>query len=142
MSSVVSLSLWLFRHVGICWNSGISEFGGVEIHECISLYIWNFRCLFACPVYLQALHPQGKNLETDEFEDISKMITNNNWEMGPLGEYRNNMKQPAFLDEPGIPIASSSTMVKASATPEFNDECTTEQIASVTKMVAWFKFIL
>ena len=95
---------------------------------------------FGWAVYLQVLHPQGKNLNKDEeFEDFLDAIK---LELPSVQEYKNNLAQPEILGIPGVPASTSQAMVATGSKPDPHGPCSQEQWAKVQKMVAWLSFSL
>ena len=98
---------------------------------------------FGWAVYLQVLHPQGKNLnKEEEFSAVGDMLAAIQWELPSVQEYKNDLAQPDFLGIPGVPASTSQTMVSTGSKPDPNGPCSQEQWAKVQKMVAWLSFIL
>ena len=98
---------------------------------------------FGWAVYLQVLHPQGKNLnKEEEFSAVGDMLASIQWELPSVQEYKNDLAQPAFLGIPGVPTSSSQTMVAAGSKPDPHGPCPPEQWAKLQKMVAWLSFSL
>ena len=98
---------------------------------------------FGWAVYLQVLHPQGKNLnKEEEFSAVGDMLASIQWELPSVQEYKNDLAQPAFLGIPGVPASTSQTMVASGSKPDPHGPCSPEQLTKVQKMVAWLSFSL
>ena len=98
---------------------------------------------FGWAVYLQVLHPQGKNLnKEEEFSAVGDMLASIQWELPSVQEYQNDLAQPAFLGIPGVPASTSQTMVASGSKPDPHGPCSPEQLTKVQKMVAWLSFSL
>ena len=98
---------------------------------------------FGWAVYLQVLHPQGKNLnKEEEFSAVGDMLASIQWELPSVQEYQNDLAQPAFLGIPGVPTSTSQTMVASGSKPDPHGPCSPEQLTKVQKMVAWLSFSL
>ena len=98
---------------------------------------------FGWAVYLQVLHPQGKNLKSEEeFDAVGDMLASTQWEFPSVQEYRNDLAQPEFLGIPGVPASTSQTMVASGSKPDPAGPCPPEQWAKLQKMVAWLSFSL
>ena len=92
---------------------------------------------FGWAVYLQVLHPQGKNLnKEEEFSDVGDMLAAIQWELPSLQEYKNDLAQLEFLGIPGVPASTSQAMVATGSKPDPHGPCSQEQWAKVQKMVA------
>ena len=98
---------------------------------------------FGWAVYLQVLHPQGKNLnKEEEFSAVGDMLASIQWELPSVQEYKNDLAQPAFLGIPGVPASTSQTMVASGSKPDPHGPCSPEQLTKAQKMVAWLSFSL
>ena len=98
---------------------------------------------FGWAVYLQVLHPQGKNLnKEEEFSDVGDMLAAIQWELPSLQEYKNDLAQLEFLGIPGVPASTSQAMVATGSKPDPHGPCSQEQWAKVQKMVACLSFSL
>ena len=98
---------------------------------------------FGWAVYLQVLHPQGKNLnKEEEFSAVGDMLASIQWELPSVQEYQNDLAQPAFLGIPGVPASTSQTMVASGSKPDPHGPCSPEQLTKAQKMVAWLSFSL
>ena len=97
---------------------------------------------FECAVYLQVLHPQGKNIKEDEFHALGDMLASISWELPQVQEYKGDLMEPEFIALSGIPASTSQSIVLASAQPDPAGPCSQAQWAKVQKMVAWLRFSL
>ena len=98
---------------------------------------------FGWAVYLQVLHPQGKNLnKEEEFSAVGDMLASIQWELPSVQEYKNDLAQPAFLGIQGVPASTSQTMVASGSKPDPHGPCSPEQLTKAQKMVAWLSFSL
>ncbi len=71
---------------------------------------------FGWAVYLQVLHPQGKNVAEAEFNAIGDMLAGVSWEILDTEEYKNDLEQPDFPDVPGIPHRVSQLLYHCPST--------------------------
>ena len=91
---------------------------------------------FECAVYLQVLHPQGKNIKEDEFNALGDMLASMSWELPQVQEYKNDLAQPEFLGLSGVPASTSQSVVLPGSQPDPAGPCSQQQWAKVQKMVA------
>ena len=89
-----------------------------------------------CVAYLTALHPQGKNLNVDEFKAVGDMLAASSWELPAATEYKNDLVLPDFLGE-AVPKANTNmvAVVVADKRPDPAGPVTPEQWAKLAKMV-------
>ena len=100
---------------------------------------------FGWAVYLQVLHPQGKNplglrMETSAVGDMLLLGIPNIIPWHP--EDQNDLAQLEFLGIAGVPASTSQTMVASGSKPDPHGPCPPEQWAKLQKMVAWLSFSL
>ena len=97
-----------------------------------------------CAVYLQVLHPQGKNITELEFNALGDMLASMTWELPAVQEYKNELVVPDFLALPGAPASSSNQqmLVPAVRGPDPADPASKQQWVKIQKMVAWLRFSL
>ena len=99
---------------------------------------------FECAVYLQVLHPQGKNIKEDEFHALGDMLASISWELPQVQEYKGDLMEPEFIAlSGGVPaITNQSSAPPPSSHPDPNGPCSQVQWIKVQKMVAWLRFSL
>lgn len=98
---------------------------------------------FECAVYLQVLHPQGKNIKEDEFHALGDMLASISWELPQVQEYKGDLMEPEFIALSGVPASTSqSSALAPSSQPDPNGPCSQVQWGKVQKMVAWLRFSL
>jgi hypothetical protein len=104
----------------------------------------NLLMSFGWAVYLQVLHPQGKNPnKEDEFSAVGDMLLLGIPNIIPWHpEDQNDLAQPAFLGIQGVPASTSQTMVASGSKPDPHGPCSPEQLTKAQKMVAWLSFSL
>ena len=92
------------------------------------------------------MHPQGKNVNEQEFAALGAGLLSGSWELPAAQEYKNDLVQPDFLQPwgmpglPSIPHASSQALVPQPPKPDPNSPADQKQWDKVSKMVAWFTF--
>ena len=89
------------------------------------------------------LHPQGKNLNVDEFKAVGDMLAASSWELPAATEYKNDLVLPDFLGE-SVPKSLNSTLalkiVEKKQDPD--GPVTPEQWSKLAKMVDLLRFSL
>ena len=81
-------------------------------------------------------HPQGKNIENEEFNAIGDMLSSAKWELPQAQEYKNDLVQPHFLALPAVPKAESNALSIVGRKPDPEGPCTEDQWTKVLKMGA------
>ena len=122
---LISVEIQKFR------NLEMLKFINVEVYISKTLDVF----LNVLSIFQSCTH-RGRTSKTLSSMPWVDMLSQMQWELPAVQEYKNDLLQPDFLGLPSVQPSSSHTLAAQSPQPDPLGPCTTKQWANVQKMVA------
>jgi len=112
-------------------SPGMLEFIQVEVYTSETLGVF----LNVLSISQFFWHPQGKNIQDDEFSALSDMLATMKWELPQVEEYKGDLVMPSFAyQRPENQTRPPMAAIQNKPSPD--DPCNADQWGKVQKMVA------